>query len=245
MSPRILTFLSLAAVSAKAATIYDGSLGTGPSAQGLTYQSLFGTAVETVGASSVTLDTTSSSSISAGYHGTAGSPSSIPVLDRTTGFTVSFTVRMLSESHANTDRAGFSVIALASDKQGIELDFWTNEIWEQTASPAFTHGAGMAFDTTAGLLQYDLNITGGTYTLKNGATTLLTGSVKDYSALNPVYDQASFLFFGDNTTSAQSQFEMSHIAVAVPEPATAGLVAAGLLACWTGTRRRPPVSRGT
>jgi hypothetical protein len=240
MQPRFLLLLPFAAIMTHAGTLYDGSLGTSPSAQGLSYQSLFGTAVETVGGSFVTLDTTSSSTISAGYYGTAGSPGSIPVLDRTAGFTVSFTVRMVSESHGNNDRAGFNVIALGSDKQGIELDFWTNEIWEQTASPAFTHGAGMAFDTTASLLQYDLNITGSTYTLKNGATTLLTGAVKDYSALNPVYDQASFLFFGDNTTSAQSQFEMSHIAVVVPEPATGGLLAIGLTAGWAARRRKLP-----
>jgi hypothetical protein len=237
MSLRPLILLSFAAIPVGAATVYDGSLGTSPTTQGMSYLSVPSGASETLTGSSVILDTTSNAGISAGYSGKAGSPSSIPMLDRTAGFTVSFTIKVLSESHGGNDRAGFSVIALGSDHQGVELAFWENEIWEQNVG--FTHGTGVSADTRSSLLQYDLNITGGTYTLTTGATTLLTGAVKDYSpSMNPVYAQQSFLFFGDDTTQAQSQFEMSHIAVVVPEPATGSLVALGLLAGWAGRKRR-------
>jgi hypothetical protein len=90
------------------------------------------------------------------------------------------------------------------------------------------------------LISYDLEILGDTYTLSAGASTILTGSVRDYTAFsgafNP-YDQQSFLFFGDDTSQAAASFEMTHVAVAVPEPATGALVALGALALLRRVRK--------
>jgi len=52
---------------------------------------------------------------------------------------LSFTVQVVEEYHADSDkdgdgvgdRAGFSVIALSSDAQGIEVGFWKDQIWAQ------------------------------------------------------------------------------------------------------------------
>src|SRR5689334_5841946 len=84
-----------------------------------------------------TLDSTAQASDLAGY--TTHVPNlfttgftyvhTIP-LDRNPGFEADFTVKLTSEQHSSTDRAGFSVVALSSDAtpMGIELAFWTNEI---------------------------------------------------------------------------------------------------------------------
>ncbi len=190
-----------------------------------------------------TLDTTLSNTIHAGY--TTHIPdlsstsfthdSSIP-LNAATGFEVDFTVKLLSESHASNDRAGFSVIALSNSGPalGIELGFWQDEVWAQNAD--FTHSSESAmFDTTAALTNYQLEISGNTYTLLANSSPLLTGNLRDYSAFNSgipthphfPYDQPNFLFFGDDTSSAQGSVQISELLV-VPEPAAMVLAAIGI-----------------
>ena len=169
-----ITFsLSLLAgiTSAEAATVtlYDGSLNTAPSSQGWNLIPLGGVPTVSVGGGATTLNTTSSDGISAGYF------RSNSTLNRTTGYTLSFTVQLLAEDHSNlaaqnntavdniADRAGFSVIVLSSDRRGIELGFWTNDsnttnrIWAQNdgavkadpnnapAGTRFTHAEGTSF----------------------------------------------------------------------------------------------------
>nr|WP_263013019.1 tandem-95 repeat protein [Ancylothrix sp. D3o] len=143
------------------------------------------------------------------YAGYFSNPVYMPVLDRTAGYTVEFTARINSEDHAGlnadkngdgiADRAGFSLIALSSDKLGVELGFWTDSIWAQnsgTAEPPggtlFTRGeassltAAQITSFTSQLSNYKLTIQGNTYTLSasnatNAETVILTGNVKDYS----------------------------------------------------------------
>ena len=43
-------------------------------------------------------------------------------------------LKLLSETHSTNDRAGLSLIVLSSDLRGIELGFWTNEIWAQSGA---------------------------------------------------------------------------------------------------------------
>ena len=138
---------------------------------------------------------------------------SMPTLDRLGGYAVQFSLRVDQEAHANADRAGFSVIALSEDGLGIELGFWTDEIWAQSGS-AFTHAEGVAFDTTAGLTQYELRVLGGHYSLWAEGALILSGALRDYSAhATGVYSQTRFLFLGDNTSSASTQLALSRVAV--------------------------------
>ena len=214
-----------------AATLYDGSVGNLPSSQSLAYQvnPSPGSAAQTQLGNGVHLNTTAVTSDMAGYFGIFGVNPVVPVMDRSIGFTVTFDLKLVSESHGNANRAGLSVIALGSDKKGIELGFWANEIWAQADSPIFIHGEGTAFDTTSVLLSYDLTISGNSYSLVQGATTLLTGAVRDYSAIGIFpYTQQNFLFVGDDTTSASGSYDFAYMAVtAVPEPGTLSLVLGG------------------
>jgi hypothetical protein len=146
-----------------------------------------------------------------------------PVLDRTVGVRVNFTVQVDSEAHTNNDRAGFSVIILDKAAQGIELSFWENEIWVKSddgTGGLFKHGEGIAFATSA-LTDYQVIFMGDTYTLTANAEPLLTGPLRDYSAFagfpDP-YETPNFLFLGDNTTSAQARVQLRFVSVTGTEP---------------------------
>ncbi|RMF01538.1 MAG: hypothetical protein D6768_10395, partial [Chloroflexi bacterium] len=87
--------------------LYNGSLGTLPASQGnFTYLTnpIFGaSAQQTQLSDGVRLNTTPATSDKAGYFHL----SAPPVLSRTQGFTVQFTVQISTESHLNNNRAGF------------------------------------------------------------------------------------------------------------------------------------------
>ena len=210
-------WLGLGSVSLRqlraAVSLYDGSLNTFPENQGsLVYVPNGTVANKSVGGGKTSFDTGDAAT-------RAGWSAFLSNLDRTTGFVLSFDLKIDSESHLTNDRAGDSVILLGSDHQGVELGFWTNEIWAQTSSPAFTHGEGHAFDTTS-MTHYDLGIHGSNYELFANGNSILTGSVRDYSALgaNPnVYAFGNFAFLGDDTSSATASIEWSSMSIA-PEP---------------------------
>ncbi|NER37213.1 MAG: DUF4347 domain-containing protein [Oscillatoria sp. SIO1A7] len=176
------------------------------------------------------LNTTAQTDDYAGYF---GNPAAIPLLDRNVGYTVSFTAQVVSENHAGSDkngdgqedRAGFSAIVLSNDLKGIELGFWTDRIWAQEEGAAepppntntlFTQAESAAFNTTTGLIPYDLTVLGNTYTLSSGGTTILTGNLRDYSnftgLLNP-YSIPNFLFLGDDTPSADAEINLSSVSI--------------------------------
>jgi hypothetical protein len=237
-------FVLCAAGSAPAVVLYDGALNTAPSAQGWRYVTdpLFGaSATQSTGGGLVSLDTSAVIDDKAGYFSSfpvLGSHPQMPVLDRAAGYSIDFRARVASETHSSTSRAGFSVIALSSDLKGVELGFWTNEVWAQADSPLFTHAEGAAFNTSAALTDYRLDVVGGQYQLSANDTPILTGLLRDYSSFGFPYNTPSFLFFGDDTSSASASLELARISVNIPEPATAALVAAmAMLHALRRTRR--------
>ena len=203
--------------------LYDGSLNTGPpDSQAMLYLAQPFVRYDTFGNGITTLDTTATNDISAGYFGSDPTLT----LERSLGYTLHVTVQVSSENHANSHRAGFSIIALSSDLQGIELGFWQNEVWAQNddsldPNDLFTHGEGEPWDTTTGLIGYDLAILGDTYTLWVNDTVILTGPLRDYSGFagfpDP-YETPNLIFLGDDTTSAQALIQLSYVAVTVTEP---------------------------
>jgi hypothetical protein len=228
-------------------TLYDSSLGGTPDSQGLYYLAIdpaLGpiSATQSWSANLTTLDTTGDISESAGYF---NYDSYVPLppkvaisLDRTgDGYTLRFFAKVVSETHG-TNRAGFSVIALSDDSQGIELGFWTGSIWAQDDTPtAFVQAELAAFTTTAKVVKYDLAIKGAGYTLYGDDVFVLSGSLRDYSAVVPndltyhAYHQPDFVFLGDNTSSAAAEILLGNVEIldaAVPEPASAMILLLGL-----------------
>ncbi len=212
-------------------TLYDGALGGTPDSQSFLYLNLpIGTATQSESGGVTTLDTTIvNMGAYAGYFGDASMVPDMPVLDRTTGYTLTFTAQVETEAHANNDRAGFSVIVLGNDNMGIEVAFWEDEIWVQdddAVEPGdlFTHAEGVVYTTTAVLETYHLLVFSDTYTLTVGGSTILTGRLRDYTNFSgPIdpYETPNFIFLGDNTTSAEARIRLSFVSVstAVSPPA--------------------------
>jgi hypothetical protein len=225
--------LGLAPGSALAVVLYDGSLGSLPGSQGWLYLTdpLFGAgAVQSFNAGAAVLNTTPSMSDSAGYFSTLHP--AMPRLDRNEGVRVRFDLKLDEETHASSDRAGLSLIALSSDKSGIELGFWEDQVWAQSG-PAFTHAEQAGLNTTSLLRSYELNLVGNDYSLLADGEPLLSGPLRDYSSHpHPVYSSTNFLFLGDDTGSASAQFRLASVEVitgtALPEPGTLALAALGV-----------------
>jgi hypothetical protein len=232
-----LELVNDASIVGTATVLYDGALNTGlPQTQGFfQYQALSlpppASAVQSFAGGVTTLDTTPDQADYAGYF--SDHTTGVPVLDRLAGYTVHFTVQVITETHAGSDRngdgqddrAGFSFTVLSSDLQGIELGFWQDEVWAQegglpvaSGGSLFTHAEGAAFDTTTGLIPYELIILGDTYTLTTGDTFLLSGSLRDYTAFASLfydpYETPNFIFLGDNTSSAQAEIKLAFVSVA-------------------------------
>lgn len=225
--------------------LYDGSLTTLPTTQGLEYVATGGT--ETAITGGVELNTTGNALFSAGYF---SDPTLTPTLDRTTGYTISFSAQILDEfrtasanknNDGKDDRAGFSVLAVSSDGVGaIELGFWDDQIWAQedgttqvnpAAQPVdgnaaddaltlFTQAESVAFATTT-LVNYDLTIYQNTYSLFANDTLVLSGDLRNYTAFSGTpdpYQTPNLIFLGDNTTSAVAAVRLTNVAVTTYTP---------------------------
>jgi hypothetical protein len=170
------------------------------------------------------LDTSSSGSDTfAGWISSQATTDGFPILDRTAGIQVNFTLQVESEIHARDNRSGFSLILLDQDAKGIELSFWENEVWVQNdpvTGGLFTHGESAPF-STADLADYQVTIVGDTYTLTANSQPLLSGPVRDYRSFEGFpdpYETPNFLFLGDDTTSAGSRVHLRSLSVTGTEP---------------------------
>jgi hypothetical protein len=225
--------LGLASDARAEFVIYDGTLGTQMSSQGWVYNgdggALFTPTTGTTrsaGANSQILNTTGNSPNSdrAGFFRAAFTtpvPVNAPLpitFDRTLGYDIFFDLKLNSESHTSNDRAGFSIIALGHDNQGIELGFWNDRIFAQNVGFG-AHGEEQLFSTPATMTRYHLNVSGSNYTLSAPGMTDLSGSLRNYSGFGFPYDKPNFLFFGDDTTSAMADVQIGFVSV-VPEPGT-------------------------
>jgi hypothetical protein len=164
--------------------------------------------------------------------------SAIGPLDRTQGFSLSFELQINSESHNGSGvRAGFSIILLSDNdlsgnNLGVELAFWEDQIWAQNFD-FLSRGESNAFDTTQKEVLYNLSILGSQYTLTGDGTTLLDGSLRNYTSPSIPYQLPNYLFLGDDTSSAQADIILGEVILnplpaAVPAPPAWGLLLLGL-----------------
>ncbi|MGH7132803.1 MAG: choice-of-anchor Y domain-containing protein [Phycisphaerales bacterium] len=225
--------LAACSVAAQAVVVYDGSLGGGTqrvSDQGwFSYQPSSG-APSTAANGRTTIDSSASNSLKGGYFSHLGLGSLVfpingswPTLNATSGYTIRIDARVASETHATPHRAGFNLISIASDRTGVELGFWTTEVWcqEGGAAPSlFTHAEGSSFDTTR-LVRYTFVAQSGSYTLYAGGRQILTGAMRNYTAFDSSaaglpfdpYETRNLLFVGDDTSSAGALSQIARIEV--------------------------------
>ncbi|HIK43670.1 MAG TPA: hypothetical protein IGR64_02165 [Leptolyngbyaceae cyanobacterium M65_K2018_010] len=224
--------------------LFDGIWGQTPDQQGwLAYGTSSSSATQTARSGFTTLNT--STAARSGYSNYRPTQATLvnpafPVLNRTNGYGLSFRLRINSESHSLDtngdgliDRAGFSLILLSSDRQGIELGFWPNEIWAQqggTGSLLFTHSptARALFSTTT-MVDYDLLVIGNTYYLSANQAVILQGVLQNYTAFNLAgtglpynpYTTPNFLFLGDNTSNGASTSDIARVSLTISTLGTA------------------------
>jgi hypothetical protein len=203
-------------------TLYDGALGGTPTTQSMLLQG-FG-ATQSFAGGLTTLDTSAANAAQAGYIPAIGS---VGALQRANGYTLRFRTAVTSEVHAGSDRnsdgiddrAGFSVIALSSDLKGIEIGFWADRVWAQAdeqdgAGRLFTQAESALIDTTV-LRDYQLIVRGDSYELLADGGSILSGRLRDYSSFGAPYTVASFIFLGDDTSSARAVVQIGYVDVSI------------------------------
>jgi hypothetical protein len=209
----------------KTLVLYDAASGAIPSEMLMDFTDFPpGAASLTYSDGAALLDTSPSGSDTfAGWVAGQAVTPEFPILDRRAGFHVDFNLQVESEVHTKNNRAGFSVIILDQDAQGIELAFWEDEVWAQNDDQTgglFTHGEEAAIPTT-GSAEYQVDITGDTYTLTANGKSMLSGPVRDYSKFDGFpdpYETPNFLFWGDDTTTAAARVKLRFASVTGTEP---------------------------
>lgn len=208
----------------KTLILYDASSGAIPGSLLLAFTDFPpGSASLTYTDGATILDTTSSKDTFAGWVANPTTTAGFPILDRTTGVQVNFTMQVESETHRNENRAGFSMIILDQEAKGIEIAFWENQVWTQSDESTgglFRHGERAAFATT-NITQYQVTIVGETYTISANSMPLLSGPVRDYSSFSGFpdpYETPNFLFMGDDTTSSQSRVKLLFVSITGTAP---------------------------
>jgi hypothetical protein len=226
--------------------LYDGALGGTPDTQNMVYGAIdlvFPPFPPVVDATQIyspvlqatILDTTPDMDDMAGYSVT---PTIMPTLTRQNGFQIHFTVRLPEETHVSQHRAGFNVTVISADLLGIELAFWEDEIWAQEggAPPTlFTHAEGVAFDTTADFVAYELEVIEDIYRLSADGVFILSGPLRNYTAWEPPlpqfpdpYEQPNLVGLSDNTSSAQSILWLRYVGVTPDTAPEVGIEPASL-----------------
>ncbi len=238
------TWTNFGTVSENSATVlgptrlYNGLVGNTPNAQNwlsLTNLNLVTPGIagsEIFSGNGANLNSTAANSIYAGY---TKNPlnSSFPVLDRTSGFSLSFNLQIISESRANQNRAGFSIVAVTSDRKSIEIGFQqlsptSGNIFAQgdgiTPNPGgqtnslFVAAENIAYNTNIAT-NYTLRVQGDNYFLSDGSSIILSGPLRNYSAFSGAidpYETPNFLFLGDDTTSAQANINLTRVSLQTP-----------------------------
>jgi len=172
-------------------------------------------------------------------------------LNAAEGYLVAFNARIEAETHASTNRAGFSMVFVGSDPaQSIEIAFWEGEVWAYdyvaASSDRFVKGPSAALNTGIALRDYQLRVQGADFGLWSGGQLLFGGPLQDYRAQGSPYTVSNFVFFGDNTSRAAASVELGAISLLpIPEPAPMALMALGLAGVvWRSRRRRHALNRG-
>ena len=154
--------------------------------------------------------------------------SSFPTLDNNSGYSIFFNVALDTTndfSDTSDDRAAFSITAIGSGNQGIEIGFDEDRIFAQEDN--FMRAETQNFGNIITSTDYQLTVLGNNYELLadtgSGFSSVISGSLRTYNfdplasdpplgTFNP-YEIPGFLFFGDNTGQAHGTFTLGEISI--------------------------------
>ena len=259
----VIAWVAISVLPASAATqvLYDGALGTdntyNPTTPGWLSGELVGlTQTVTPGeGTAVALSVPpvpffSGNSALGGYSSNFSSGAVVnpafPSLDRSVGFSLGLGFLVSQESHSgNLNRAGFSIILIGSDLKGVEIGFQNDRIFAQNDSTGGIFTAGESTTTPAvigtSFNRWDLAIQSNGYALTRGGAAVLSGALRDYSSSGiTAYTTPNYLFFGDDTQSAQAAFAINFASITtpIPEPSGFAMLLAGLVLVGAIAHRR-------
>ncbi|GAA6618925.1 pre-peptidase C-terminal domain-containing protein [Scytonema sp. NUACC26] len=211
----------------QASTMYNYYTGSGTADKGgLFFDSSVGGGTQTA------VDNTSKLvSTTYGVAGYSKYDSGAVKLDRNKGYKLKFQVKLNTESHFGDnngdkldDNAGFNVTVTSSDGKGIELGFWSNEIWAKSydsASGSLTHDSSeKATKNTTAMTNYELSVSGDNYQLFAEGSYVLSGKLRDYSGISEKYGLSDYFFLGDNSSSAKADVNIGAISLMTLDTAT-------------------------
>jgi hypothetical protein len=163
-----------------------------------------------------------------------------PILNRFSGYSISFTGTMNSESHdpggssPYEDDAGWTLLAISNDLQGIQIGIRNNELF--TLSAGLQEQNNVAFDNT-GTHTYTLNVHGSNFSLDVDGFQKLSGNTVDASGNGYFYELPNYLLLGDVSLGADVNYDLASVSVNIPEPFMLCPLVLGL-AVLTHRRRR-------
>lgn len=150
-----------------------------------------------------------------------------PALDSNAGVTIAFELALFGETSA-PNRAGFSVVAVSSDpSKEIELGFklaGPDRIYALSENLVEAENSSAVPIDLSRYQTYWLSMSGDQYSLSINGVQVLTGNLRDYNfdpsasdpplpdSANP-YETPNFLFLGDNTDQANSEFSLGKVSV--------------------------------
>lgn len=215
----LLACFSVSKIIADPVHLYDGNRQSLPDKQGWLYlldPPVFNLSRQVLVERGFNLNTQRNPIDQAGYF--ARTPQSVhphlpETFDRMRGYRIDFSLQLLAENHASPDHAGFSIIVISGDLKGIELGFGMDAIFAQSADRTRAESINelpFGFDS---YVDFVLEIEGEQYILRANDSEILTGSLRDYSALGSPYDIANFLFFGDASTFASASANIRSIRI--------------------------------
>ena len=158
-----------------------------------------------------------------------------PVLDRINGFDIVLNVAITQES-SDANRAGFNVLVVTSDGNGVELGFKKAKAGDRifAQSEEFKEAentSSLSLDFTTPM-DYILTVEGDSYTLSvqanyGQAQEILSGNLRQFN-FNPAvhspalpfnpYTAPNLLFIGDDTDQGNSTFTLGKISVNLHTP---------------------------
>ncbi len=233
----IVIFLFTSQSFASEVILYDASLDTQLPNEQTSYFALFGSGTQsymTDGSDEFTrYNTLPDTSTIFGYNTTQF------LLDRSLGYTFSFTMRVVSETNVNDNRSCFNIVLYSTDEWGIMFYFQPDEIMTSQADfGGYPKAESTTYNTTS-FVDYDIVVLGDIYTLYANGSQILTGDLKNYVAdlVSKGYSTAyPRLRIGDATSGASGIADISFMQLSgdgvtlpveptpIPEPLSVGLV---------------------